>query len=254
MQSGYVVKIDPCADNTNSNLLKGLDLLSNFFGIILRFREIHIAISADIEQMFMQVKVAPPYPSYLRFWWDHNGKTEEYEYISLVFGATSSPCIASCALRGSAKDNQKHFPEVSQIVERNIYMNDLYISTDDVEKSVNIMSSTKACLSLGGFKLTEWNSHSTAFLQQVSRDLPLNTNEALPQIQMVPGLPWNAKTDTRVIQKKTLHFDNTMVTQRKRLRFVASIFDPFGFMAPLTIRVRKLYWPPGIMEQSVTNH
>ena len=30
-----------------------------------------------------------------------------------------------------------------------------------------------------------------------------------------------------------------MVTQRKLLRFVASIFDPLGFIAPLTIRVRK---------------
>ena len=30
-----------------------------------------------------------------------------------------------------------------------------------------------------------------------------------------------------------------MVTQRKLLRFVASIFDPLDFIAPLTIRVRK---------------
>ena len=91
-QNGYAVKIDPCTDNTqfvyyllhhpvsnenkpgkigrvtdlfsifqclslNSNLLKGPDLLSNLVGIILRFRESHIAKSADIEQMFMQVKL-----------------------------------------------------------------------------------------------------------------------------------------------------------------------------------------------------
>ena len=102
LQNGYVVKIDPRTDNTksvfylphnpvsnenkpgkirrvtnassifqgqslNSNLLKGPDLLSNLVGIILRFRESHIAISADIEQMFMQVKVASSDRSYLRF-------------------------------------------------------------------------------------------------------------------------------------------------------------------------------------------
>ena len=169
LQNGYVVKIDPCTDNTKSvsylphhpvsnenkpgkirrvtnassifqgqslisNLLKGPDLLSNLVGIILRFREGHIAISADIEQMFMQVKVAPSDRSYLRFLWDHNGKIEKYEYTSHIFGATSSPCIASYSLRRSAIDNQKHFPEVPHIVERNIYMDDLYISIDDVEK------------------------------------------------------------------------------------------------------------------------
>ena len=142
----------------------------------------------------MQFKVAPSDRSYLRFLWDHNGKIKEYEYTSHIFGATSSPCIASYALRRSAIDNQKHFPEVSHIVERNIYMDDLYISTDDVEKAVNIMSSTKACLSLGGFNFTKWNSNSAAFLQQVSRDQLLDTNEASPQIQKVLGLPWNAKT------------------------------------------------------------
>ena len=148
LQNGYVVKSDPCTDNTlsvsylphhpvsnenkpgkiwrvtnassifqgqslNSNLSKGPDLLSNLVGIILRFQESHIAISSDIEQMFMQVKVAPSDRSYLRFLWDRNGKIEEYEYTSHIFGATSSPCIASYALRRSAKDNQKHFPEVS---------------------------------------------------------------------------------------------------------------------------------------------
>ena len=80
-------------------------------------------------------------------------------------------------------------------------MDDLYISTNDVEKAVKIMSSTKACLSLGGFKLTKWNSNSAAFLQQVSSDQLLNTNEASPQIQKVLGLPWNANTDTYVVEK-----------------------------------------------------
>ena len=93
LQNGYVVKVYPCTDNTksvsylphqpvsnenkprkirrmtntssilqgqslNSNLLKGPDLLSNLVGIVLRYRESHIEISADIEQMFMHVKAA----------------------------------------------------------------------------------------------------------------------------------------------------------------------------------------------------
>ena len=41
----------------NFNLLKGPDLLSNFIGVILRSRENKIALSADIERVFMQVKV-----------------------------------------------------------------------------------------------------------------------------------------------------------------------------------------------------
>ena len=95
---------------------------------------------------------------------------------------------------------------------------------------------------MGFFDLTKWNSNSAAFLQQVSRDRLLNTNKASPHTQKVLGLPWNAKTDTYVIEKKLFNkfpLPGTMVTQRKLLRFVASIFDTLGFIAPLTIQVRK---------------
>ena len=51
----------------NSNLLKGQDLLSNLTYIILQFREDKLELSADIEQMFMQVKVTPEDRKFLRF-------------------------------------------------------------------------------------------------------------------------------------------------------------------------------------------
>ena len=198
-----------------SNPLKGPDLLSYLVGNIFRFRESHIAISADAEH-FIQVKVAAADRSYLFFLWDRSGKKKNVS--NHIFGASLSPCIALYALRCSAKDNQKYFPEVFRIVERHIYMDDLYISTVDVEKAINIMNRTKTCLSLGCFNLTKWNSNLAAFLQPASRDQLLNTKEASPQIQKVSELPWNAKTVNYLIEKKLFKkfpLDNTMVKQKK---------------------------------------
>ena len=126
----------------NSNLLKDPDSLSNLVGIILGFRERHIAISARPWANVYASQYCSSDRSYLRFLWDHNGNIEEYKYTSRIIGLRSSPCIASYALRRSAKNNQQFFPEVSHIVERNKYIDDLYISTADIEKAVNIMSST----------------------------------------------------------------------------------------------------------------
>ena len=167
-----------------SNLLKGPDLLSNLVGVILRFREQQVVFSADIEQMFMQIKVAPSDRAFLRFLWNHNGKTEEYEYTH-IFGATSSPCIASYALRRSARDNQNKFPQVLHVVERNVYMDDLYISTANVESAVNVMNGTKECLSLGGFNLTKSNSNSDAFLKIVANEKLWKPDLPSPQLQKV---------------------------------------------------------------------
>ena len=89
----------------NSNFSKGPNFLSNLLGVIIRFREQQVAILADIEQMFMQIKVAPSDRAFLWFLWNHSGKIEEHEYTRHIFGATSSPCTASYALRRSASDN-----------------------------------------------------------------------------------------------------------------------------------------------------
>ena len=47
-------------------------------------------------------------------------------------------------------------------------MDDLYVSTANVESAVNVMNSTKECLSLSGFNLTKWNYNSDEFLKKVS--------------------------------------------------------------------------------------
>ena len=94
----------------------------------------------------------------------------KYEYTRHIFGATSSPCIASYALRRSARDNQDKIPQVLHVIERNVYMDDLYISTADVESAVNVMNSTKE-----GLSLVVSTSQSGTLIQTSSRKT-LQTN------------------------------------------------------------------------------
>ena len=75
------------------------------------------------------------------------------------------------------------------VIERNFYMDDLYISTANVESVVNVMNSTKKCLSLGGFNLTKWNSNSDEFLKNVGKENLLKPDLPSPQPQKLLGLP-----------------------------------------------------------------
>ena len=77
----------------NDKLLPGPDLLHSLIGVIFRFREHQIALSADIEPMFLQVAVPSDDSRCLRFLWreDPEQRTEVYEYTRQVFGAKSSP-------------------------------------------------------------------------------------------------------------------------------------------------------------------
>ena len=54
----------------NNQLLQGPDLMNSLVGVIIRFRQDHIALAADIEAMFHQVRVKDDDCNALRFlWW-----------------------------------------------------------------------------------------------------------------------------------------------------------------------------------------
>ena len=81
----------------NDMLLQGPDLNNNLIGVLMRCREEPVAIVADIESMFHQVRVDPEDCDALRFlWWpsgDLSQSPEEYKMVVHVFGATSSPVV-----------------------------------------------------------------------------------------------------------------------------------------------------------------
>ncbi|KAF4530950.1 hypothetical protein B566_EDAN018985 [Ephemera danica] len=87
----------------NSSLLQGPDLANKLTGVLLRFRKHPIAVSADINEMFLQVHVSEKDKWALSFlWWDSGDLSKPpgtYELNSHPFGASSSPCCANYALQ-----------------------------------------------------------------------------------------------------------------------------------------------------------
>ena len=83
-------------------------------------------MSADIEAMFLQVKVSAEDAECLRFVWREN-KSEDistYKYTRQIFGANDSPTSANYALQRTATDNEEEFPVAFRIAKRNFYMDD----------------------------------------------------------------------------------------------------------------------------------
>ena len=110
----------------NDTLLKGPDVLQNLIGIVFRFREHRVALTADVEAMFLQVCVPKDECRFLRFLWrdDPSSKVDVYEYTRHIFGAKSSPTCANFALKQTARDNINLSPNAAQVAERNFYMGD----------------------------------------------------------------------------------------------------------------------------------
>ena len=73
----------------NSMLYKGADLANSLTRVLTRFRLNRIAVMADIQSMFYQVRVSDGDSCYLCFQWWKNGEMarelQEYQMQTLLF-------------------------------------------------------------------------------------------------------------------------------------------------------------------------
>ena len=123
----------------NDVLLRGPILLSNLVGVLLRFRQRPVAISADIASMYHQVKVNPADQSLLRFVWRQPGSQQPpttFQMTVKVFGAVSSPTSCFFALRHTVETNRNMFPDVSDKLKDNFYADNLLDSFDNEEQAI----------------------------------------------------------------------------------------------------------------------
>ena len=67
-------------NSLNSNLLTDPDLNNNLVGLLLHFRKNPVAISADIEAMFMQVGIIEKDQPSMRFLWPTNHSVKQFQY------------------------------------------------------------------------------------------------------------------------------------------------------------------------------
>lgn len=116
----------------NEHLLSGPDLLNNLIGVLIQFRQHHIALMCDTEKMFHQFHVYEADRDYLHFpWWkDGNLGAEPQEFHMKVhlFGATSSPGCSNYGLKQLATDNESLFPLGSQFIMKDFYVDDGVVS------------------------------------------------------------------------------------------------------------------------------
>ena len=82
----------------NSRVLQGPDLTNKLVGVLTRFRLHQVALMADVEAMFHQVRVKPDDQDALRFLWWPRGNTNEppraYRMTVHLFGGRGRQVVA----------------------------------------------------------------------------------------------------------------------------------------------------------------
>ena len=232
----------------NDMLLQGPDLTNQLVGVLSRFRKEPVGFFGDIEKMFYQVRIPEHQQDFLRIlWWPDgnlNSELQEHRMTVHLQGAISSPSCANFALRKTADDNaHKYDEEVSTILKKNFYVDDLLKSTQKENTAQKLMFDTKSMCKEGGFNLVQLGSTSRDIIQQIPeedrskgmKNLDLSSS-SLP-IERVLGVSWCIQNDEfnfRIVLK------DKPLTRRGILSSVSSIYDPLGFASPVMLPAKRL--------------
>ena len=172
--------------------MKGPDLLQPQFGILIRFRENLVAVSADIERMFNQVLVPKCDRSDLRFIWQQLGTTEPlrtYEIYVQVFGCISSPITCNYTLLRAAQDGFGDFPVAEARVQANFYVDNYLEKAASAAYATFLRSLTEVVLGLRSGCLRQ-GAYYRACRLIVAENLNWTSRETPTENTL--GLQWDA--------------------------------------------------------------
>lgn len=230
----------------NDCLYQGPDTIANLVGVLLRFRRLPVVLMADIEEMFLQVRLTEEDQPWMQFlWWkdgELDGEIETFKMLVHPFGARSSPFCANFALRQAILDSAEDMSSQSiNIANRNIYVDDCIVSVRDVDEAKTVMTELTTAMKKGGFRLRKWLSNKKEVLNNVPTEdlankVQLLVNKELP-VERTLGVEWDAERDQLLF---TFQDNEKPDTRRGVLSTIASVFDPLGLISPILMKAKIL--------------
>lgn len=226
----------------NDTQMVGERLQSNIVDILFRFRCFKIGFSADVVQMYRQVKINRQQWDLQRVFWRRNENEDLREYW-LTCVTQGMACAAHCAVRAMIQcgsDGKVTFPLAADVIQNNFYMDDCTAGAHDSHLAIETYKQLNECLATGGFQLNKWMSNDSQFLENIGVHSRQSSEQVLKiEHSAILGVNWVTTNDQLTI-KLNLADIRVSYTKRQILSALARLYDPCGFIAPVIIVGRML--------------
>ncbi|UYV64954.1 hypothetical protein LAZ67_3002556 [Cordylochernes scorpioides] len=222
----------------NQFLHKGPKIQQDVFFLLLRFRTYPVAITADIEKMYRQIRIHPEDADYQRILWRPSPEEPvvDYRLLTVTYNTTSAPFLAMRTLQQLAEDEGQNYPEASRVTLNDFYVDDLLTGAQTIAETKELIDQLKDLMKKGGFHLRKWNSNCheiVSHVEEMNEEKKINLEKGA--IAKILGIVWDHVQDTFRVN---ITLPEEVVTKRDFLSNIARIFDPIGFLSPTTVALK----------------
>ncbi|UYV71914.1 hypothetical protein LAZ67_9001136 [Cordylochernes scorpioides] len=216
--------------------------------LLLIFRTYPVAITADIEKMYRQIRIHPEDADYQRILWRPSPEEPvvDYRLLTVTYGTTSAPFLAMRTLQQLAEDEGQNYPEASRVTLNDFYVDDLLTGAQTIAETKELIDQLKDLMKKGGFHLRKWNSNCheiVSHVEEMNEERKINLEKGA--ISKILGIVWDHVQDTF---KVNITLPEEVVTKRDLLSNIARIFDPIGFLSPTTVAMANLQRQTAVKE------
>ena len=141
----------------NDCLEKGSPLQNELGDILIRTRFEPVILCADIEKVFLQIRVIKNEREFLKFNWAENltnNRIQILRFIRLVFGLNQSPLILEGTLKRHFERYESMCLELIRKIRDDIYVNDLVTGGESLQEVEKINSDSIELFEKGGLNFT----------------------------------------------------------------------------------------------------
>ncbi|XP_045027086.1 uncharacterized protein LOC123470616 [Daphnia magna] len=187
--------------------------------VILHFREVEVAWSADRGAMFSRIRLDDMDRRYLRFLWpEGDGTVTTCEMTRVTFGVSCSPYTAIRTTWRAADDAAVDQGEAATAIRKYLYVDDYLDSSKTTDEALRRATAVNKALSSGDFHLTHWVTNDARLMEQLSLPDPKESS----------------------VNTANLGADDAerRSTRAGLLSKVAGLFDPLGAAAPMTVKAK----------------
>ncbi|KAK9502520.1 hypothetical protein O3M35_011289 [Rhynocoris fuscipes] len=230
----------------NSLLHVGPKLQADISTLLLRFRTHRYVFTADIRQMYRQILVDRSQRDYQRILWrfSSDAPITHFRLNTVTYGVTSAPYLALRTLHQLAADEGDKYPLAKTALSNEIYVDDLLTGCASISDALHLRQELQELLMAGGFELRKWASNHPTLLQDIPPDhcRQMVSEDPLlldrdPIIKIL-GLGWNPASDNFFYAVRLSEAANT---KRTVLSQMARIFDPLGWLTPITFTAKLFF-------------
>ncbi|XP_039309666.1 uncharacterized protein LOC120358695 [Solenopsis invicta] len=224
----------------NDVVMVGPLIQVKLFTHLIRFRAYKYVITADIEKMYLQIRLHEDDRRYQRLLWRRNDKIETLQFNTLTFGVSSSSFLAIRTLHKLADDEHEIYLKAAEILKSHLYVDDLLTGADSVEEVRAIREEIIALLARGGFAIRQWASNDERCVNDLAvgalhTKFTFGGDRSLRTL----GVVWCARNDEICYSIRPIKIAKKL-TKRSILSEIARIFDPLGLLGPVVLYAKKL--------------